>query len=456
MKVEFVERGPFETVVRVNYQFQAKPAIPRDNNYPDRSPGYPGGNGHYTCTIKVLVDQPSLLFEEDADVETSWRMNLLPELHFDTARHPQVQKNGQIKDVDWAVPFDADYTTGYLTQEKSIIHLMPWGGYLGEYYWVLFNSQGDDSSPVVGVFADKSGKSAYPDASGPGMVSSNNWLKSGRQGGGFNVQIGRRTPDARSFPFVRLRWGLYIGVKSSALAPLGKPQPIVRQMNLHGEFVLQLRNVAARIPELPRLNWEQRSDWINVKTKVTPPAVGDGLADDTAALQAALDGLKDGYDTPNTVYLPPGTYRITRTLRWKHLYGKRIIGHGRDTRICLGRGWQNAAGDVPQQRRHQRRALRGHYLGWGRQSGDRRRPLLQYALRNPCHPPQRGLLQHGNRDRHELQRLLALHQRHRRGALRQLPVRQQHQPRCGVRQLQRPGQYRHRLRVLLLRPGHRQ
>ena len=333
MKVEFVERGPFETVVRVNYQFQAKPAIPRDNNYPDRSPGYPGGNGHYTCTIKVLVDQPSLLFEEDADVETSWRMNLLPELHFDTARHPQVQKNGQIKDVDWAVPFDADYTTGYLTQEKSIIHLMPWGGYLGEYYWVLFNSQGDDSSPVVGVFADKSGKSAYPDASGPGMVSSNNWLKSGRQGGGFNVQIGRRTPDARSFPFVRLRWGLYIGVKSSALAPLGKPQPIVRQMNLHGEFVLQLRNVAARIPELPRLNWEQRSDWINVKTKVTPPAVGDGLADDTAALQAALDGLKDGYDTPNTVYLPPGTYRITRTLRWKHLYGKRIIGHGRDTRI---------------------------------------------------------------------------------------------------------------------------
>ena len=58
------------------------------------------------------------------------------------------------------------------------------------------------------------------------------------------------------------------------------------------------------------------------------------MADDTAALQAALDGLKaEGYDTPNTIYLPPGTYRITRTLRWKKLYGKRIIGHGRETRI---------------------------------------------------------------------------------------------------------------------------
>jgi hypothetical protein len=47
-----------------------------------------------------------------------------------------------------------------------------------------------------------------------------------------------------------------------------------------------------------------------------------------------LDGLKaEGYDTPNTIYLPPGTYRITRTLRWEKLYGKRFIGHGRETRI---------------------------------------------------------------------------------------------------------------------------
>ena len=36
---------------------------------------------------------------------------------------------------------------------------------------------------------------------------------------------------------------------------------------------------------------------------------------------------------PNTVYLPPGTYRIRRTLHWQKLYGKRIVGHGRDTRI---------------------------------------------------------------------------------------------------------------------------
>jgi hypothetical protein len=334
MSVEFLERGPIETVVRVSYLFKGKPEIPFNKQYPITSPGYPGGDGHYTCTIKVLADQPSILFEEDSDVVTSWRMNLLPELKFDTARHPALQKDGKVKVVDFAVPYDADYQTGYLTQQKSIIHLMPWGYYGGESYWMLFNSMGEVNSPVVGVFADKSGNAFYADASGPGLVSSDNWMRTGRKGGGFNVQIARGTPDARTFPFVRQRWGLYVGVKGADMPPLGKPQPVIRQMDMLGSLVMQLRNVTAKIPALPRLNWEERSDWINVKTKVTPKAIGDGVADDTAALQAALDSLKpDGYGNPNTIYLPPGVYRITRTLSWKHLYSKHIIGHGRDTRI---------------------------------------------------------------------------------------------------------------------------
>ena len=204
---------PIETVVRVSYQFKGKPEIPLNKDYPNRSPGYPGGDGHYICTIKILADQPSILFEEDSDVITSWRMNLFPEMNFDTARHPQYQKDGAVKEVDFAVPYDADYQTSYLTQKKGIIHLMPWGYYGGEYYWMLFNSMGDAQSPVLGVFADKSGNALYADASGPGMVSSDHWMGTGRKGGGFNVQIGRGTPDARTFPFVHLRWGLYVGVK---------------------------------------------------------------------------------------------------------------------------------------------------------------------------------------------------------------------------------------------------
>lgn len=333
MSVEFLERGPFETVIRVSYQFKAKTAIPPNKSYLDRNPGYPGGDGHYSCTITILADQPSMLFDEDSDVETSWRMNLLPEMQFDTARHPERQKNGQMQVVDWTVPFDADYYTSYQTQGRGIVHLMPWGNYLGESYWMLFNAQGDANSPVIGIFADKAERTAYADASGPGMVCSNNWAGSGQKGAGLNVQITRGTPDARAFPNVKVRWGLYVGANGTGLAPLDKPQPVMQQIEYHADMVAKLRNVTADIPKLPRLNWEERADWINVKTEVTPKAVGDGIADDTAALQAALDGLRDGYDTANTIYLPPGTYRIRRTLRWQNLYGKHIIGHGRDTRI---------------------------------------------------------------------------------------------------------------------------
>ena len=82
--------------------------------------------------------------------------------------------------------------------------------------------------------------------------------------------------------------------------------------------------------DIPSLAWEKRSDWVNAKTDVKPGAAGDGVADDTAALQAALDTVRDG----STVYLPPGTYRITRTLAIKGpVCGAAVIGHGRATRI---------------------------------------------------------------------------------------------------------------------------
>jgi len=69
------------------------------------------------------------------------------------------------------------------------------------------------------------------------------------------------------------------------------------------------------IPQLPDLNWEPRWDWINVKTDITPRAVGDGVADDTEAIQAACNMVRN-LDDPrfSTVYLPPGIYRITRTI----------------------------------------------------------------------------------------------------------------------------------------------
>jgi len=85
---------------------------------------------------------------------------------------------------------------------------------------------------------------------------------------------------------------------------------------------------------IPSLSWTPRSDWVNV---LSLGAVGDGMADDTPAIQKALDGVRSG----STVYLPAGTYRVTKTLRLTGpLIGVSVIGHGRDTTLR----WDGPAG----------------------------------------------------------------------------------------------------------------
>ena len=91
---------------------------------------------------------------------------------------------------------------------------------------------------------------------------------------------------------------------------------------------------AVTTPLLPVLNWQQRSDWVNVKKDVQPAAFGDGVHDDTAAIQAALNRLDNTYvSTTKTVYFPPGTYRITKTLTLTQNQGVMLVGHGRTTRL---------------------------------------------------------------------------------------------------------------------------
>ena len=69
-------------------------------------------------------------------------------------------------------------------------------------------------------------------------------------------------------------------------------------------------------------------------------AVGDGVADDTAALQKGLD-LSCGVSqkTTRVLYLPPGTYRVTKSLVVNGSLGPWLYGAGRDlVRIRLADG----------------------------------------------------------------------------------------------------------------------
>lgn len=95
-------------------------------------------------------------------------------------------------------------------------------------------------------------------------------------------------------------------------------------------------------PLLPSLNWQKRAEWVSVKTDVSPPAVGDGIHDDTASLQAALDSLRNTPNGLRCVFLPAGTYRITSTLNLAQIYGALLIGQGQETRIK----WDGPLGGV--------------------------------------------------------------------------------------------------------------
>jgi hypothetical protein len=63
--------------------------------------------------------------------------------------------------------------------------------------------------------------------------------------------------------------------------------------------------------------------WTNAKTAYR--AAGDGVADDSGALQQAFDDLAAGKGSP-VLFLPAGTYRITRTLTLTSVMSIAIVG----------------------------------------------------------------------------------------------------------------------------------
>jgi len=109
------------------------------------------------------------------------------------------------------------------------------------------------------------------------------------------------------------------------------------KQSIYFVILLLFASTVSASPNIPELNWTERSDWINVQTDVTPAAVGDGIHDDTMAIQAALNKVGENL----SVYLPPGNYRITQTLTVTGpLVGVMVVGHGRTTRIV----WDGAKG----------------------------------------------------------------------------------------------------------------
>lgn len=95
---------------------------------------------------------------------------------------------------------------------------------------------------------------------------------------------------------------------------------------------------ALPVPSLPTLQLTLRSDWLSAKAL---GAVGDGKADDTAALQAGLSLLATTNN--QTLFIEAGTYKVTATLLLNRTIGKLVQGTGATTVLL----WGGPAGGVP-------------------------------------------------------------------------------------------------------------
>ena len=81
-------------------------------------------------------------------------------------------------------------------------------------------------------------------------------------------------------------------------------------------------------------------NWYDVKRDFG--AVGDGKADDTAAIQKALDSVGTPTSKSNALWFPAGTYRITKTLVRTGASGVFFIGEDPKTTIIR---WDGPASD---------------------------------------------------------------------------------------------------------------
>ena len=97
-------------------------------------------------------------------------------------------------------------------------------------------------------------------------------------------------------------------------------------------------------------------DQINIK-EYPYNAIGDGIADDTAAIQAALNYTMGGnpaavgfnpFNVTNsyTIYFPPGIYKVTKSLNWTGNYGNslKIVGHNAGAEFGSWLYWYGGAG----------------------------------------------------------------------------------------------------------------
>ncbi len=245
MAVEWLEKGPLVARVKVSYVFD------RGELRGQRMPEViPAGEGPYSVIIEVQAGQPSILFEEECEVDIAYRVNITEGLNPTRAQYrghhassPEAgheedgavyryetfgnQRHDALVDLNYA-PAAPDRWSG--TTYPYMSHWDPWGVSTG-YYWQLYSTARGGYDNLFGIFAGRASRLINPGLSG---VSIDTRTENGMKIAGLQVKFQRLMPTQFYSTHMRFDWGIFLGKRGTDLAPVRELQGINRQMNLHG------------------------------------------------------------------------------------------------------------------------------------------------------------------------------------------------------------------------------
>jgi hypothetical protein len=177
MSVRFLENGPLKVVIQVSYTYDRPEHVHKERGAPAGGIRYPAGEGFYSSTIEVQAGQPSILIEEDTDMDVSYSLNIYDALHPNQARyrgHQSTSKeagyefDGQQYRMWHARPsMDAFVNLTYAAPKKYLPMAVwdPWVFDSG-WYWQMYDSGSPANSNLFGIFAGRASRAIGASNSG--------------------------------------------------------------------------------------------------------------------------------------------------------------------------------------------------------------------------------------------------------------------------------------------------
>lgn len=251
MGVRILEKGPLKVVVEIQYD-----ALADAYRYGGKEIR-PAGPGYYRSVVTVQAEQPSILVEEDTDLDIGWSFDVFDGVkpthgrfrgHVASKKEYGYEPGGQaLRQSHERPPMDAQVDLNYsrpkfasYTTNDDLFAVMgawnPWAMNTG-WYWQLFNMEADETANLIGAFVGRPGLALEPGFTGTGVFTKPGGPESGEPRAGFTFLSNRRGPDAVLYRRSRYHWGLFVSTKRDLLPP-DRIQPINLQMNLHGGFNL--------------------------------------------------------------------------------------------------------------------------------------------------------------------------------------------------------------------------